>query len=100
MSLEIDVLRALLRLARRRKNPTLGDLVARVGVDDETALRRALAALARGGLVERSPSGIRLSLAGLAVAVAVASAPRPRAAVTDRPVARAIRPAARRRRAA
>jgi DNA-binding IclR family transcriptional regulator len=69
MSHEIDVLRALLRLAPRRKSPTLDELVVRVGGDGQT-VRRALFTLARGGLVQRTSTGLRLSLAGLAVAVA------------------------------
>jgi DNA-binding IclR family transcriptional regulator len=77
MSLDIDVLRALLRLARRRTGPTLDQIVERVGAD-ETAVRRALVGLARSGLVQRTPAGLRLSLAGLAVAVAFAKRrPRP-----------------------
>jgi DNA-binding IclR family transcriptional regulator len=69
MSLEIDVLRAFLRLARRRTSPTLARLVERVP-GDEADVRRALFSLARQGLVQRTPAGLRLSLAGLAVAVA------------------------------
>jgi DNA-binding IclR family transcriptional regulator len=71
MSLEIDVLRAFLRLARRRTSPTLARLVERVSAD-EADVRRALFSLARSGLVQRTPAGLRLSLAGLAVAVAFA----------------------------
>jgi DNA-binding IclR family transcriptional regulator len=82
MSLEIDVLRALLRLARRRSAPTLDQIVVRVG-SDEPAVRRALSALAKSGLVQRTPAGLRLSMAGLAIAVACAQRPRPVA----RPVA-------------
>jgi DNA-binding IclR family transcriptional regulator len=79
MSIEIDVLRSLLRLARRRTAPTLDQLVERVGAD-ESSVRRALVSLARGGLVQRTPAGLRLSLSGLAVAVACANRPRPLAA--------------------
>lgn len=75
MSLEIDVLRALLRLARRRRPPTLEQLVDRVG-GEEADVHRALASLARGGLVQRTPAGLRLSLSGLAVAVACVKRPR------------------------
>lgn len=71
MSLEIDVLRAFLRLARRRTSPTLARLVERVP-GDEADVRRALFSLARQGLIQRTPAGLRLSLAGLAVAVAFA----------------------------
>jgi DNA-binding IclR family transcriptional regulator len=75
MSPDIAVLRALLRLARRRTPPTLEQLVVRVGTP-ESDVRKSLASLARSGLVQRTPAGLRLSLAGLAVAVA-AAAPRP-----------------------
>ena len=95
MSYEIDVLRALLRLARRRTPPTLEQLVVRVG-GDETAVRRALQSLAKQSLVQRTPAGLRLSLAGLAVAVACAQRPRA-AAQADAP---SVAPLARRRRAA
>jgi DNA-binding IclR family transcriptional regulator len=81
MSLEIDVLRALLRLARRRTPPTIEQLLLRVGAD-EPAVRRALSALIRGGLVNTTPRGPRLSLPGFAVAVAYAQ--RPRAATAPR----------------
>jgi DNA-binding IclR family transcriptional regulator len=67
----MDVLRALLRLARRRSSPSLDQLVLRVGAD-ESGVRRALFTLAKNGLVQRTPAGLRLSLAGLAVAVAYA----------------------------
>jgi DNA-binding IclR family transcriptional regulator len=83
MSLDTTVLRALLRLARRRtprRSPPRGDagaplleqLVVRVGAS-EPEVRKSLASLARSGLVQRTPAGLRLSLAGLAVAVAVAA---------------------------
>lgn len=73
-SLDIDVLRALLRLARRQTPPTMEQLVVRVGAEPE-AVRRSLVALARNGLVQRTPGGLRLSLPGLAVAVAYAQRP-------------------------
>lgn len=95
MSLEIDVLRALLRLARRRTPPTIEQLVVRVGGDDAD-VRRALRSLARDGLVQRTPAGVRLSMAGLAVAVACAQRPRPAA----RPQVASSVPLVRRRRAA
>lgn len=78
MSLEIDVLRALLRLARRRTPPTLEQLSVRVR-GDEAAIGLALRSLARRGLVQRTPGGLRLSLPGFAVAVACAQRPRPAA---------------------
>jgi DNA-binding IclR family transcriptional regulator len=95
MSLEIDVLRALLRLARRRTPPTLEQLFVRVG-GDEPAVRLALRSLARRGLVQRTPAGLRLSLPGLAVAVACAQRPRTVAA----PVVSRTTNLVRRRRAA
>jgi DNA-binding IscR family transcriptional regulator len=78
MSLDTTVLRALLRLARRRTPPTLEQLVVRVGTP-ESDVRKSLASLARSGLVQRTRDengGLRLSLAGLAVAVAAAAAGR------------------------
>ena len=74
MSLEIDVLRAMLRLARRRTAPTVEQLLLRVNAD-ENALRRALTTLIRGDLVNVTPKGPRLSLTGFAVAVAYAQRP-------------------------
>lgn len=73
MSCEIAVLRALLRLARRRTPPTAGELLVRVDAD-APAIRRALGSLARAGLVQRTPAGPRLTLAGFAVAVATTAA--------------------------
>lgn len=69
MSCEIAVLRALLRLARRRTPASAGELLVRVDAD-APAIRRALGSLARAGLVHRTPAGPRLTLAGFAVAVA------------------------------
>jgi len=86
MNPDVVVLRALLRLARRRTPPTLEALVVRVG-EDEAAVRRSLIALTRAGLVQRTPAGLRLSLAGLAVAVAAAT-PRKAAATRKAPAAR------------
>jgi hypothetical protein len=76
MSLEIDVLRSLLHITHRGDAPTLAQLTESVGADD-AAVRRALHALAHNGLVQRTPGGLRLSLAGLAVAVAFAEGPAP-----------------------
>lgn len=83
MSLEIDVLRAMLRLARRRTVPTVEQLLLRVHAD-EHALRRALSALVRGDLVHVTPKGPRLTLTGFAVAVAYAQQPRAAAALRPR----------------
>src|SRR5688500_10021879 len=85
MSLEIVLLHTLLRLSRRRGRKCaalsideLRDALDRVGSVasariEQADVLRALRALARQGLVQRSPLGPRLSLAGLAVAVASAA---------------------------
>lgn len=98
MSLHVDVLRALLRLARRRTPPTLEQIVVRVG-GEEDDVRRALGALSKSGLVQRTPAGLRLSLAGFAVAVACADRSRV-PATKSRPAATESAPLVRRRRAA
>ena len=77
MNTEIAVLRAVLRLSRRRSPVTIHALLERVDAD-ETAVRRALGALARSGLVQRSAEGPRLSMAGLAIAVAIVAGPQKR----------------------
>jgi DNA-binding IclR family transcriptional regulator len=69
MSLDIDVLRALLRLARRRTPATAADLLARVDAS-EPELVRILARLEKAELAYRDGGGVRLSLGGLAVAAA------------------------------
>ncbi|MDB4934711.1 MAG: hypothetical protein JWP87_1683 [Labilithrix sp.] len=89
MSTEIAVLRALLRLSRRRTPATFADLVERVGAD-ASEVQRALGALARSQLVQRSGESARLSMAGLAIAVAAAANTR-----RAKTVARPQRPAAR-----
>jgi predicted transcriptional regulator len=84
-ALEFDVLRALLRLARRRTPPTLDQLVVRVG-GEEPEVKVALRTLARMGLVQRTPHGIGLTLEGLAVSVAYAKrAPERTTAKTKKP---------------
>jgi len=72
MSLEIALLHTLLRLSRRRSITTMDDLVERLSPEsrDPKMVVRALRALARQGLVQKSPLGPRLTLAGLAIAVA------------------------------
>ena len=73
MSLETDVLRALFRLARRRRRPaTMNDLLHRVPARPSD-VRRALASLVGSELVLLAPDGPRLTLTGLAVACASAS---------------------------
>ncbi len=70
-SLELDVLRSFLRLARRRTPPTLEALVVRVGAE-EPEVRNALRVLAWQDLIQRTPAGLGLTLQGFAVAVAYA----------------------------
>ena len=94
MSFETDVLRALLRLARRPTAPTLEQLS--VGGDDQ-AVEGALRALAQKGLVQRTPAGLRLSMEGLAVAVAVTkqhTTATPKPQTTRKPARRTERRAA------
>jgi hypothetical protein len=99
MSTEIAVLRALLRLSRRRAPATLDDLVMRVR-ENARDVQHALASLARAQLVLRSGETARLSMAGLAVAVAATAQAKATAKVAaSRPNARVI-PMLRRRRAA
>jgi hypothetical protein len=112
MSTENAVLRAVLLLSRPRPDTggapsaaTVATIVARVR-DDEAAVERALAALARADLVVRVGGSIRLSFTGLAVAVAAAArqraeARRPKAlAPFAAPPGARVLPMARRRRAA
>lgn len=103
MSTEIAVLRALLRLSRRRAPATLADLVSRVR-EDERDVQHALASLARSQLVLRNGETARLSMAGLAVAVASAAqakadAKKPRSITSGRASA-SVYPLVRRHRAA
>ncbi|HEY5239880.1 MAG TPA: hypothetical protein VIJ22_00380 [Polyangiaceae bacterium] len=68
MSIEATVLRAMLRVARRREAADEEALAARVG--DPPEVRDALRRLDAAGLVERRGQGApRLTMAGLAVAV-------------------------------
>jgi DNA-binding IclR family transcriptional regulator len=71
MSHHLDILQALVRLARRRKRPSLATLVHVTGAE-EALVRRAVFALAKGGLIQRTQEGdgLSLTLAGLAIAVA------------------------------
>lgn len=71
MSIDIMVLRAMLRLARRRKAADEGEVAVRVG-GSPGSVRAALRRLDAGGLVERRLSEPpRLTMAGFAVAVAL-----------------------------
>lgn len=84
MSYDVQILRAMLRLARKRQVADVEALVARAGggpADVCAAWRR----LEIAGLAERLPEGrARLTMAGLAVAVSTielrAKAARPRVA--------------------
>jgi Mn-dependent DtxR family transcriptional regulator len=68
------VLRAMLRLARRRQAADDGEIAVRVGAPPH-AVRAALRRLDALDLVERLPTGSRLTMAGLAISVA--ALPRP-----------------------
>jgi|HubBroStandDraft_6_1064221.scaffolds.fasta_scaffold562087_1 Mn-dependent DtxR family transcriptional regulator len=74
MSIEVMVLGAMLRLARRRRatdSSVVAAVALRVGAP-ESAVREALRRLDRRGLVERRLSGPpRLTMEGFAVAVAL-----------------------------
>ncbi len=85
MSIETDVLNALLKLARRRssrtvpQSPSLDQLVRAVGNGtDESIIRRALFSLAKSGLIQRTAGGLALTLPGLAIAAAAGSGSEPR----------------------
>lgn len=75
MSYELNVLRALFRATLSNRRPKthpvqVDDLQGRVGGElDE--VRRAVVRLARAGLVQRSSTGPRLTLAGLAIAASL-----------------------------
>lgn len=99
MNPEIALLRVLLRIARRRSNMALGEILLRSGVEPETG-HRALASLARSGLVHRTPEGPRLTLSGFAIAVATAAAVPTQKPAPKRPAPARVVPMMRRRRAA
>ncbi len=89
MSIEVMVLRAMLRLARRRKGADPGALALRVGAPD-AAVRSALRRLDGQGLVERRlDQPPRLTMEGFAVAVALLPQPARAARVTVVRAARA-----------
>lgn len=84
MDYEHSILRALLRLARRRAVADGTDLMDRVG-GSQAELRDALRRLEAGGLVDRrSETDVRLTLPGLAVAVASVAGRRRRPRKQDR----------------
>ncbi len=101
MTLEISVLRALLRLARRRSPATTSELLVRVEADGQE-LERILDRLARAELVYRTEAGTRLSLGGLAVAAASCAPVRgaPKAKKQEAAARARVLPMVRRRRAA
>jgi hypothetical protein len=95
-SLEVDVLRAMLRLARRRTTPTLEAILLRVPAD-EVSLRSSMNRLIRANLVHVTPKGPRLTLVGFAVAVAMAATPRAKPAAAPARAVPLTRHARRRR---
>jgi Mn-dependent DtxR family transcriptional regulator len=88
MGYDISVLRAILRLARRRLGADLQEIGLRV-TGGEPDVRAAIRRLERAGLVEAATGGaVRLTMAGLTVAVASLPrrAPSSRAAIKPRVV--------------
>jgi hypothetical protein len=73
MQTELSVLRAIVRLSRRRSPVTLQALTLRAGGTNGDTIR-ALRFLAREGLIQATERGFRPTLPGLAIAVASASA--------------------------
>jgi predicted transcriptional regulator len=74
MGYDISVLRAILRLARRRLGADLQEIGLRV-TGSEPEVRAAIRRLERAGLIEAATGGsasgaVRLTMAGLTVAVA------------------------------
>lgn len=89
MSIELTVLRAMLRVARRREAADEEALAVRAG-GSEAEVRDALRRLDAAGLVERrGGSAPRMTMAGLAVAVGLL----PAAARSRRSARRASRAA-------
>jgi Mn-dependent DtxR family transcriptional regulator len=82
MSIDALVLRAMLRLARRREAADNGAITLRVG-ESRSQVRASLRRLEADGLVEtRSNDTSRLTMSGLAIAVALLPAARPQRART------------------
>jgi DNA-binding Lrp family transcriptional regulator len=71
MSIDIDVLRAMLRLARRRTEATEAELGPRVRAEP-SEIRSSIRRLRGLGLIERRGSAARLTFEGLALSVALA----------------------------
>ena len=101
MTPEIAVLRALLRLARRRSPATLEELLVRVDADADD-VQYALRQLARAGLVHTEKNVPRLTMTGFAIAVAMTAAvPKQSGTGKKKPASPArVVPLVRRRRAA
>jgi Mn-dependent DtxR family transcriptional regulator len=85
---DVMVLRAMLRLARKRQQADDSELALRVARPPH-AVRSAVRRLAAQGLVERRPEARRLTMEGFALAVALL----PRAAQAPRPLRRTHRAA-------
>jgi len=89
MSIEATVLRAMLRVARRREAADEEALAARVG-DPPAEVRDAIRRLDAAGLLERRGQGApRLTMAGLAVAVGLLPVGVPRSKRSSRRSSRA-----------
>ena len=89
MNFDARVLRAMLRLARRRQAADEADIAVRVG-QTPGAVRASLRRLDGQGLVERRAGAApRLTLEGLALALALL----PRTATTQKPALRTPRAA-------
>jgi DNA-binding Lrp family transcriptional regulator len=71
MSIDIEVLRAMLRLARRRTEATEAELRPRVRAEP-SEIRSSIRRLRVLGLIERRGTAARLTLEGLALSVALA----------------------------
>ena len=85
MSIETEVLRAMLRVARRCEAADEESLAVRVG-GSKAEVRAALRRLDAQGLVERrGERAARLTMAGLAVAVAQLPAQQKKARTARRP---------------
>jgi Mn-dependent DtxR family transcriptional regulator len=89
MTFDANVLRALLRLARRREAAAVASVAVRVS-GTPSKVRASMRRLRSGGLVEMRATGeVRLTMAGLAVAIALL----PAAPLARQPSRRASRAA-------
>jgi Mn-dependent DtxR family transcriptional regulator len=80
MSLDGQILRALLRLARRRSAASTDDVALRVRAEPRQVRARLRRLRAHGLVAFEDPECLKLTLPGLAFAVA--SLPRPRERIT------------------